>query len=306
MYLRMLEQLKRKLNAVILSHYYQDDEIQEVADFIGDSLALARYAQKTDADVIVLCGVRFMAETALILNQTKKVIIPDINAGCSLEKSCPHEDFKSFIQKFPDHVVVTYINSSVEVKALSDVIVTSSNAVKIINSIPKDKKIIFAPDKRLGAYLIKQTGRDMVLWNGVCIVHDNFSEQELLRLVAQHPSARIIAHPECAEHMLRYAEHIGSTSSLIEYTGRFVDQEFIILTEPGVIYQMKKVSPSNRFYAVKSLELSCQGCSKCPYMRLNNIEKLHKCMAEMSPQIVIEPAVLAAAQKSLVKMLDLS
>jgi quinolinate synthase len=244
--------LKKDLNAVILSHYYQEDEIQEIADFRGDSLELSKYAAKTDADVIVFCGVKFMAEVAKILNPSKTVLIPDMKAGCSLEESCPPESFKKFISKYEGYKVVTYINSSPEVKALSDVIVTSSNAKRIIEGM--GDKIIFAPDKNLGAYLSKITGKEMVLWPGACIVHENFAEKNVIALKTKYNNAKTIAHPECEEHILKYADFIGSTSALIKYVQDFSDTDFIILTEPGVIYSMKKQSPSNRYHAVEGVE----------------------------------------------------
>jgi len=236
-----IHRLRKEMNAVILAHYYQDDEIQDLADYVGDSLELARRAAETKADVIVFCGVRFMAEGAKLLNPEKLVLIPDMKAGCSLEDSCPPDAFKAFKDAHPDHMVVTYINCSAAVKALSDVIVTSSNAEAIIRQIPAEQKIIFAPDKYLGAYLNKKTGRDMLLWNGTCMVHERFSEQELIKLKTRYPEAHIIAHPECPEHLLAHAEHIGSTSSLIRYSAAYPGQSFIVLTEPGILHEMKSV-----------------------------------------------------------------
>lgn len=295
--------LKKKMNAVILAHYYQDSEIQDIADFIGDSLELSRKASETNADTIIFCGVKFMAEAASILNPKKQVLLPDLNAGCSLEDSCKPEEFRKFREKYPNHVSVTYINCSAEVKALSDIIVTSSSAEKIINSIPKDKEILFAPDKHLGNYLIRKTGRQMTLWNGTCIVHENFSERELIRIKTSHPEAKIIAHPECPTALLEYANHIGSTSSLLNYVEKNNGLEFIILTEPGIIHQMHKISPQSKFYDVPSLEGGCTSCSQCPYMRLNSLEKIYLCMVNKAPAINLAPEIARKAKLSLDRML---
>ena len=295
--------LKKKMNAIILAHYYQDSEIQDIADFIGDSLELSRKAAETNADTIIFCGVKFMAEAASILNPKKQVLLPDLNAGCSLEDSCKPEEFKKFREKHPNHVSVTYINCSAEIKALSDITVTSSNAEKIINSIPKDKEILFAPDKHLGNYLIRKTGRQMTLWNGTCIVHENFSERELIRIKTTHPEAKIIAHPECPTALLEYANHIGSTSSLLNYVEENNGLEFIILTEPGIIHQMHKVSPQSKFYDVPSLEGGCTSCSQCPYMRLNSLEKIYLCMVNKSPAVKLAPEIAKKARLSLDRML---
>lgn len=302
-----IAKLKKQLNAVILAHYYQDSEIQDVADFIGDSYELSKKAATTNADVIVFCGVKFMAEAAYILNPGKKVIIPDINAGCSLEDSCPAGKFKDFIDSHKNHVVLSYINCSAEVKALSDIIVTSSNAEKIINSVPEDKEIIFAPDRHLGKYLSKKTGRKMTLWNGTCIVHENFSERELIKLKTTYPHAKIIAHPECTESLLNYADHIGSTSSLTNYVKDNSGTDFIVLTEPGIIHQMKKLSPSSKFYDVPSLgEAGCTSCSTCPFMKLNSLEKLYECMKNMAPSITVPDDIAAKAKYSLDKMIEIA
>lgn len=296
--------LKKKMNAVILAHFYQDSEIQDIADEIGDSLELSKKASKTDADVIIFCGVKFMAEAAAILNPSKTVLIPDLNAGCSLEDSCPPEQFRQFRKKYPNHVSVTYINCSAEVKALSDIIVTSSSAEQIINSIPQDREILFAPDKHLGNYLIRKTGRKMTLWNGSCIVHENFSERELIRIKTNHPTARIIAHPECPAALLEYANYVGSTSALLSYTAEHDGLEFIVLTEPGIIHQMHKVSPNSKFYDVPSLnKAGCTSCSQCPYMRLNSLEKIYLCMVNKSPQINLDPAISKRAKIALDRML---
>lgn len=299
-----IQRLKEEKNAIILAHYYQDSEIQDIADFIGDSLELSKKAAATDAKIIVFCGVKFMAEAAYILNPGKKVLLPDLKAGCSLEESCKPADFEKFREKYPDHLALTYINCSAEVKALSDIIVTSSSAEKIIHSIPKDKKIIFAPDKHLGSYLIKKTGRDMVLWNGTCVVHENFSERELIRLKTAHPFAKIIAHPECPENLLQYADYIGSTSSLLNYTKEHNGAEFIILTEPGIIHQMHKVSPQSTFHDVPSLNKpGCSSCSQCPYMKLNTIEKVYLCMLRESPEIIVKQQIAEKAKLALDRMI---
>jgi quinolinate synthase len=302
-----ISRLRKSMNAVILAHYYQEDDIQDLADHVGDSLELARRAAETKADVIVFCGVKFMAEGAKILNPEKLVLIPDLKAGCSLEESCPPVAFRKFKDQNLDHIVVTYINCSAEIKALSDIIVTSSNAEAIIRQIPPDKKIIFAPDKYLGAYLIKKTGRDMKLWDGTCIVHERFSEQELIKLKTRHPEAHVIAHPECPEALLRHAEHIGSTSSLINFSEKYPGNEFIVLTEPGILHQMKKRSPGSRFYDVPGISGgACVSCNTCPYMKLNTLEKIYNCMKNRGPSIELSPELIAAARKPLDKMLEMS
>ena len=300
--------LKREMNAVILAHYYQEDEIQDIADVIGDSLELARKAAETKAEVIVFCGVKFMAEGAKILNPTKKVLLPDLKAGCSLEYSCPPEQFKAFRERHPDHIAVTYINCSAEIKALTDIIVTSSNAEAIINSLPKDQKIIFAPDRFLGGYLNKKTGRDMLLWDGSCMVHERFSERELVKLKTQYPKAKVIAHPECPEALLHYADHIGSTSSLLKYTETHPGLEYLVLTEPGILHQMQKRSPGSVFYGVPSAldGGACISCNTCEFMKLNTMEKLYLCMRDQSPELILSPELIAAARKPLDRMLELS
>ena len=305
-----INRLRREMNAVILAHYYQDDEIQDLADFVGDSLDLARKAATTNADVIVFCGVRFMAEGAKILNPDKLVLIPDLKAGCSLEDSCPPKEFGAFKEKHPDHMVITYINCSAEIKALSDIIVTSSNAEMIINQLPKDQKIIFAPDKYLGGYLNQKTGRNMLLWDGTCMVHERFSEQELIKLKTAHPEAHIIAHPECPETLLRYAEHVGSTSSLLRYTQERPGQSFIVLTEMGIFHQMKKLSPNSAFYDVPSVAGesagACVSCNECPYMKLNTLEKIYNCMKNRAPALELSQDLIIRAKKPLEKMLEMS
>ena len=301
-----IRRLKKEMNAVILAHYYQEDEIQDIADFIGDSLDLARKAAATDADVIVFCGVKFMAEGAKILSPSKLVLLPDLKAGCSLEDSCPPDRFRAFREQHPDHIALTYINCSAEVKALSDIIVTSSNAEHIIRQLPADQKILFAPDRYLGAWLNKRTGRDMTLWPGSCIVHEQFSERELIKLKTRHPDATIIAHPECPEALLRHAAHVGSTSSLLKYTEDHPGQAFIVLTEPGIIHQMEKRSPGSTFYMVPGTTESCASCNNCPYMKLNTLEKLYLCMKNRWPAIEVPQDVQDGANRSLARMLELS
>ncbi|OFW80416.1 MAG: quinolinate synthase [Alphaproteobacteria bacterium RIFCSPLOWO2_01_FULL_40_26] len=271
--------LKREQNAVILAHFYQDAEIQDIADFVGDSLDLSRKAASTNADVIVFCGVKFMAEVAKILSPAKKVLIPDFKAGCSLEDSCQPKDFSEFREKHPNAIVITYINCSAEIKALSDIIVTSSNAKKIIEQIPADREIIFAPDQHLGRYLEKVTGRKMILWHGSCVVHEQYSEKELVKLMMQHPQAKIIAHPECPQNLLSYASHIGSTSSLLKFVEQNQGGEFIVLTELHIIHQMQKKNQSAKFYDCPSLDKAgCTLCNSCPYMQLNSLEKIYLVM----------------------------
>jgi quinolinate synthase len=299
-----IERLKREKNAIILAHYYQEPDIQDVADYIGDSLGLAQKAQSTDADIIVFAGVHFMAETAKILNPNKKVLLPDLKAGCSLADSAPADLFKQFRDKYPDHVVITYINCSAEMKALSDVICTSSNAQAIIESYPKDQKIIFAPDRNLGAYLIKKTGRPMVLWNGACVVHEIFSLQKITKLKVRHPQAKVIAHPECEEPVLRVADFIGSTSSLLKYTKENPANEFIVATESGIIHQMQIQSPFKTFIPAPP-DNAC-ACNDCPFMKLNTLEKLYLCMEYEEPQILMDENLRIASKKPIEKMLEIS
>ena len=302
-----IRRLKHEMNAVILAHYYQDDDIQDIADFVGDSLDLARKAAATQADVIVFCGVKFMAEGAKILSPEKQVLLPDLEAGCSLEYSCEAEAFKAFRAAHPDHIAVTYINCSAAVKAETDIIVTSTNAETIIASIPENRPIIFAPDKHLGAYLSRKTGRDMLLWDGSCIVHERFSESELVKLRSLHPNAHIIAHPECTETLLGYAHHIGSTSSLLKYTEMYPGEEFIVLTEPGIIHQMRQRSAGSVFYPVPGAASgACTACNNCPYMKLNTIEKLYHCMRDRSPELILSGDMIERARKPLERMLELS
>jgi len=299
-----INRLKKERNAIILAHYYQDPSIQDIADFLGDSLALAQQAQKTNADVIVFCGVHFMAETAKILNPEKIVVMPDLNAGCSLADSAPADKFKKWVEEHPGHVVISYINCSAEVKAMSDIICTSSNAEKIIRSVPETKPICFAPDRYLGSYLIKKTGRNMVLWNGTCQVHETFSEQELISLQRKHPEALVLAHPECPENILHYADYIGSTSGIIKYATESSSKEFIIATEEGIIHQLKRKNPDKIFYPLASLN-GC-ACNQCPHMRVHTLEKVYNALLNLEPQIYISEDLRLRALKPLERMLELS
>ena len=301
-----IEDLRRKRNAVILAHYYQDEDIQDIADFVGDSLDLSRKAAATDAETIVFCGVRFMAEVAKILSPQRNVIIPDEKAGCSLEDSCPPAQFKAFRAQHPNHLAITYINCSAAVKALSDIIVTSSNALAIIAQVPPEQPILFAPDRHLGAYLKRQSGRDnMILWPGTCIVHEQFSERELIKIKHQHPKALISAHPECPEHLLRHADHVGSTSAMLNFVRTSPADEFIIATETHIIHQMKKAAPHKTFYTAPGTDGSCS-CARCPYMALNSMEKLYHALKTMQPQITLDEPLRVAAKKPLMRMLDMS
>jgi len=296
--------LKHKKNAILLAHYYQIPEIQEIADFVGDSLALSQQAYKTKADIIVFAGVHFMAETAKILNPEKKVVIPDLKAGCSLADSCPAEEFKKFIKKYPDHIVVSYINCSAEIKALSDVICTSGNAVKIVESFSKKQKIIFAPDKNLGGYVNSITGRNMVLWDGTCEVHDVLKAEVIIKMKIDHPDAKLIAHPECKAVILAMADYIGSTTALLNFTKKDPANKFIVATETGIIYQMKKLSPEKEFFIVPTDE-TCS-CNDCPYMKLNTLPKLLRCIENETPEIKLTPELIEKARKPILRMLELS
>ena len=299
-----IEKLKKEKNAIILAHYYQEPDIQDVADYIGDSLGLAQQAAKTEADIIVFAGVHFMAETAKILNPSKKVLLPDLNAGCSLSDSAPPALFKAFKDKHPDHLVITYINCSAGMKALSDIICTSSNAQTIVESLPKDQKLIFAPDKNLGAYINKQTGRNMVLWNGACMVHEIFSLEKITKLKIRHPDAKVIAHPECEEPVLRIADYIGSTSGLLKYSRENEAQTFIVVTEAGILHQMQKDSPHKTFIPGPP-ENTC-ACNDCPYMKLNTLEKLYLCMKYEVPEILMEESLRIAAKIPIDRMMEIS
>ena len=299
-----IERLKKEKNAVLLAHYYQEPDIQDVADYIGDSLGLAQQAAKTNADIIVFAGVHFMAETAKILNPSKKVLLPDLKAGCSLADSAPADLFKQFRDKYPDHIVISYINCSAEIKALSDIICTSSNAKKIIESVPADQPIIFAPDKNLGSYLNKVTGRNMVLWNGACMVHEIFSLEKITKLKIRHPKAKFIAHPECEDAVLRIADYIGSTTQLLKFAVNDSCNEFIVATETGILHQMQKEAPNKTFIPAPPNN-SC-ACNDCPHMKLNTLEKLYLCMEYELPEITMEETLRKAALKPILRMLDIS
>lgn len=299
-----IQQLKRELNAVILAHYYQDPDIQDVADYLGDSLGLSQQAAQTDADVIVFAGVHFMAETAKILNPNKLVLLPDLAAGCSLADSCPPDAFAAFKAQHPDHLVISYINCTAEIKAMSDIICTSSNAVKIVNQIPLDQPILFAPDRNLGRYVMQQTGREMVLWQGSCMVHETFSEKKLVQLQIQHPDAEVIAHPECEPAVLRHANYIGSTTALLKYAQTSDKSAFIVATEPGIIHQMQKAAPDRQFIPAPPIN-QC-ACNECPHMRLNTLEKLYLAMKNRAPEITLPEQIRVAALRPIQRMLALS
>jgi quinolinate synthase len=297
--------LKKERNAVILAHYYQRPELQDIADFVGDSLELSKKAAATDADVIAFCGVKFMADTAKILSPQKIVVLPDLKAGCSLEDSCPPDKFKAFRAAHPDHIAITYINCSTEVKALSDIIVTSSSAEKILSQLPMDQKIIFGPDKHLGGYIARKTGRDMLLWPGVCIVHEAFSETELVKLKSQHPGAPVAAHPECPPHIIDHADYVGSTSGILQYAKDMPGNTLIVATEPHIIHQMEKAVPEKLFIGAPGADGNCN-CNICPYMALNTMEKLYVALRDLNPRIEIEEGLRLAAKKSLDRMLEMA
>jgi len=296
--------LKKEKNAVILGHYYQISEIQELSDYVGDSLALAEKALNVDCDIIVFCGVHFMAETAKILNPSKKVILPDMEASCSLAESCNAEDFAKFKAQYPDHMVISYVNCSAEIKALSDLICTSGNAEKLVNSLPKDQKIIFAPDKNLGGYINSVTGRDMVLWNGVCMVHDAMQAEEIIKLKIKHPEAQVIAHPECNGALLKVADFVGSTKAMLNYIKKSDCQKFIVATETGILYEMKKNNPDKEFITLSDSE-SC-ACADCSYMKMNTLEKLYNCLKDETPEILMSDEMIKRAKQPIIRMLDMS
>src|SRR5687768_11958551 len=299
-----IERLKKEKNAIVLAHFYQEPDIQDIADYIGDSLGLAQKAQNTNADMIVFAGVHFMAETAKILNPTRKVVLPDLKAGCSLADSAPAELFKAFKEKHPDHIVISYINCTAEIKALSDIICTSSNAEKIIESLPPEQKIIFAPDKNLGGYLMKKTGRDMLLWNGACMVHEIFSLEKITKLKVRHPNAKVIAHPECEEAVLRVADYVGSTTMLLKYATVDPCNEFIVATETGILHQMQKNAPHKTFIPAPPNN-SC-ACNDCPYMKLNTLEKIYLALKNEKPELLMSEDLINKAKKPILKMLELS
>ncbi|MFN3818333.1 quinolinate synthase NadA [Blastomonas sp.] len=300
-----IDRLRKERNAVILAHYYQKPELQDIADFVGDSLELSRIAAETDADVIAFCGVKFMAETAKILSPDKIVVLPDMDAGCSLEDSCPPDQFAAFRAKHPDHIALTYINCSTEVKALSDIIVTSSSAEKILSQIPLDQKIIFGPDKHLGGYLVRKLGREMLLWPGVCIVHEAFSETELLKLKAKHPGAPVAAHPECPSHIIDHADMVGSTSAILKFAKETTSTTVIVATEPHIIHQMEKAVPEKTFIGAPGADGNCN-CNICPYMALNTMEKLYVALRDLEPRIEMDEQLRLDAKKSLDRMLEMA
>ena len=299
-----IEKLKKEKNAVILAHFYQESDIQDIADFVGDSLALSQKAASTNADIILFAGVEFMAETAKILSPDKKVLLPDLNAGCSLAESCPADEFAKFKADRPDHIVISYVNCSAEVKALTDIVCTSSNAIQIIESLPKDQKIIFGPDRNLGAYLAKETGREMVIWDGSCMVHEIFSLEKIIQLKAENPGAEIIAHPECTSELLDQASYIGSTSGLLKYVQSSNNEIFIVATESGILHQMQKEAP-NKTLIPAPPNNTC-ACNDCPHMRLNTLEKLYNCLKHEAPETTLDYSLIEAAKKPIIKMLEIS
>lgn len=301
-----IKQLAKEKNAVILAHYYQSEEIQQIADYIGDSLDLSRKAKNTNKEIIVFAGVKFMAETAKILNPTKKVLLPDMAAGCSLSDNCPPDQFQAFLEQYPDHVVVTYINCSAEVKAMSDIICTSSNAEQLVSKIPLDKKIVFAPDANLGRFVMRQTKRDMVLWQGACIVHEAFSMEKLGKLIAEHPDAKLVAHPEAEEHLLKLADFVGSTKKMIDYVKHSEHKSFIIATEAGILHEMQKEAPDKLLIAAPSQEDNTCACSECAFMKMNTLEKLYNCLLHETPEIVLDEELLKKAAIPLDRMLEWS
>ena len=299
-----IEKLKKEKNAVILAHYYQEGDIQDIADFVGDSLALAQKAANTDADIILFAGVEFMAETAKILSPQKKVLLPDLNAGCSLAESCPADEFARFKEDRPDHIVISYVNCSAEVKALTDIVCTSSNAVQIIESLPQEQKIIFGPDRNLGAYLEKKTGREMAIWNGSCMVHEIFSLEKIIHLKAENSDAQIIAHPECEAELLEHAAFIGSTAALLRYSKESSCSTFIVATESGILHQMQKEAPEKTF--IPAPPNNTCACNDCPHMRLNTLEKLYNCLKYELPEMILPEELIGAAKQPIVKMLEIS
>ena len=304
-YVEEIKKLKSEKNAVIMAHYYQSADIQDIADYIGDSLALAQWAAKTDADIIVMCGVHFMGETAKILSPDKKVLVPDMNAGCSLADSCPADEFAEFVSKYPDHTVISYVNTTAAVKAHTDVVVTSTNAKKIVDSFPMDAKIIFGPDKNLGGYINAVTGRNMILWNGCCHVHSQFSIEKLKELKAEYQEAEVLAHPECPKALLDLADYIGSTAALLSYSGKSEKTQFIVATESGILHQMKKDYPSKTFIPVPPETGNC-ACNECNYMRMNTMEKLYNCLKNEYPEIIVDKEVAEKAVRPIIKMLEMS
>jgi quinolinate synthase len=299
-----IEKLKKEKNAVILAHYYQEGDIQDIADFVGDSLALAQKAAKTDADIILFAGVEFMAETAKVLSPEKKVLLPDLNAGCSLAESCPADEFAKFKDERPDHIVISYVNCSADVKALTDIVCTSSNAVQIVESLPPEQKIIFGPDRNLGAYLQKKTGRKMAIWDGSCMVHEIFSLEKIIALKAENPGSEIIAHPECEEELLEHATFIGSTAALLRYSKQSKCDTFIVATESGILHQMQKDASNKTF--IPAPPLNTCACNDCPHMRLNTLEKLYNCLKYEAPEMNLDESLIEDAKRPIIKMLELS
>ena len=297
--------LRKEKNAVIMAHYYQEGAIQDIADMIGDSLALAQWATKTTADILVVCGVHFMGETAKILSPHKKVLVPDMNAGCSLADSCKAKDFEAFIKQHPGHTVISYVNTTAAVKALTDVVVTSTNARKIVDQFPQDAKLIFGPDRNLGDYINKISGRNMVLWNGACHVHEQFSVEQLVSLKKQYPEAKVLAHPECKNVVLMLADYIGSTQALLNYATESNDTTFLIATESGIIHEMEKRNPNKTFIPIPPVDSTC-GCNNCQYMRLNTLEKIYDCLKNETPEILVDEAIRVKAVKPILKMLEMS
>ncbi len=300
-----INKLRKEMNAIILAHYYQESEIQDIADFVGDSLALSQKAAETDAEVIVFAGVHFMAETAKILNPDKLVLLPDLEAGCSLADGCPPDEFREFLSKYPDHKVISYINCSAETKAMSDIICTSGNAVKIVASLPADQPIVFAPDRYLGAWVSQSLKRDLVLWDGSCEVHEKFSEQRLVDLKAEYPNAKVSAHPECPAGVLQHADHIGSTASILNFAKETTASQIIVVTEPGILHQMQKDNPDKELIPAPGIDETCN-CNECPYMKLNTLEKLYLCMRDQFPEIKVDRQLAAKALAPIEKMLLLS
>lgn len=297
--------LKKEKNALIMAHYYQREEIQQIADFIGDSLALARHAAKTDADIIVMCGVNFMGETAKILCPDKKVLVPDLKAGCSLADSCKADEFEEFIAAHPGHTVVSYVNTTADVKALTDIVVTSGNARKIIDSLPEDEKIIFGPDHNLGEYINSVTGRKMVLWKGACHVHDRFSLEKIVEMKKEHPNAKILVHPECKRHLQLIADKVGSTAALLEFAQKDEAQEYIVVTESGILFEMRRKCPQKTFLAAPAEDAECQ-CNECDYMKMNTLEKVYECLRDEKPEIQVDPELAAKAVRPIERMLQMS
>ena len=303
--IKNIARLKKEKKAIILAHYYQESEVQDIADFVGDSLVLAQWAAKTTADVIVLCGVHFMGETAKILSPEKRVFIPDMEAGCSLADSCPADAFEAFVKAHPDYTVISYVNTTAAVKALTDIVVTSSNAKLIVDSLPRDEKIIFGPDKNLGGYINRLTGRNMLLWDGGCHVHERFSVERLVDLKKMHPSALVLAHPECPGNLLQMADHVGSTSSILQFATRSKNEKFIVVTEPGILHQMRLANPGKVFIPARPVD-SDTNCNECSYMKLNTLEKVYLCLENERPEIFIDEALRVKAVKPIERMLEIS